>query len=85
MAGLSLSAKVSMGSTQTLRASSVKPRAVAAPFVVRATQVAVKTAAGADKGTAELSLKTAGEHSTGLVHKYLVTVQTNKRQVRSPG
>jgi hypothetical protein len=78
---------VSLGRPQTaaLRASSSKPRAVATPFVVRAAQVAVKTAGGADKGTAELSLKTAGDNSTGLVHKYLVITQQNKRQVRVRG
>ena len=87
LASLSLGGRVSLGRPQTaaLRASSSKPRAVATPFVVRAAQVAVKTAGGADKGTAELSLKTAGDNSTGLVHKYLVITQTNKRQVRGSG
>ena len=85
-ASLSLGGRVSLGRPQTaaLRASSSKPRAVATPFVVRAAQVAVKTAGGADKGTAELSLKTAGDNSTGLVHKYLVITQTNKRQATFP-
>merc|ERR1719199_602807 len=82
LGSLSLGARVTLGRPQTaaLRASSSKPRAVATPFVVRAAQVAVKTAGGADKGTAELSLKTAGDNSTGLVHKYLVITQQNKRQ-----
>lgn len=47
---------------------------------VAAAEVAVKSADGADKGTVSMDLKTAGANSMGLVHKYLVITQQNKRR-----
>lgn len=47
---------------------------------VAAAELAVKTADGAEKGSASLDLKTAGVNSMGLVHKYLVITQQNKRR-----
>jgi len=66
-------------------------RPVAAPRVVagRASKVAepaslpVKSFAGADVGTADLALKVAGDDTARhVVHRYLVLVNQNARQVR---
>lgn len=64
-------------------------RAAAAPLRVRAAVVAepanldVKGLDGSSKGNISLSLKVADEDKAkGLVHRYMVTVRQNARQVK---
>lgn len=44
-------------------------------------QVPMKAADGAEKGEQQLALKVAEETAKGLVHRYMVMVQQNKRRV----
>lgn len=54
----------------------VRSSAVSAPAMLP-----VKSVEGEDKGTQQMALKVAGESGKGLVHRYLVMVQQNARQV----
>lgn len=47
-----------------------------------AVQLPVKGVDGSSMGTASMSLKVAQESAKGLVHRYLVYVLQNQRQVR---
>lgn len=65
-------------------------RPAAQQLTVRASQVAepaslpVRKLDGSEAGTASISLRVADqETANGLVHRYLVTVQRNARQVRA--
>lgn len=56
----------------------VRSSAVSAPATLP-----LKSVEGQDIGTAQMALKVAGETGKGLVHRYLVMVQQNARQVGS--
>lgn len=49
-------------------------------ITMAAATLEVKTVDGSAKGSVDLDLKTAGENSLGLVHKYLVITEQNKRR-----
>lgn len=81
------------GAASSAVARPVRPQR-AATVAVRASGSAVQTlsvpvksaSSGAAAGTAELSLKVAGEDTAkGLVHRYLVYILQNARRVRSLG
>jgi large subunit ribosomal protein L4 len=78
---VALSARRSMAG-QKVTAFAAKPASAGRTPMqcVAAAEIALKSADGADKGTATIDLKTAGENSLGLVHKYLVITQQNKRR-----
>eukprot|EP00967_Tisochrysis_lutea_P094163 scaffold136699_cov15-Tisochrysis_lutea.AAC.1 len=48
---------------------------------VKDATVPMKDVTGADKGEGKLALKVAEETAKGLVHRYMVMVQQNKRRV----
>jgi hypothetical protein len=59
---------------------------VRAAVAAQPAKVTVKTADGAEAGTEELALGVApATTAKGLVHRYLVYVQQNARQVRAAG
>lgn len=81
------------GSALAFRASGPKQQQQRQQLTVRASQLAepaslpVKKLSGADAGTASIALRVADEDTAkGLVHRYLVMVRQNARQVRmEPG
>jgi large subunit ribosomal protein L4 len=74
---------------QTMRLQAFKPATVgrqprlvvANSAVAQPVTIPYKAADGSDKGSQQLALKVAQESAKGLVHRYLVLVQQNARQV----
>lgn len=85
-----MQAQAFQGVRPSARPAAFRPAAVSRrpAVVVAATAVAApatlpfKAVDGSSKGTQQLSLKVAEDTAKGLVHRYMVLVQQNARQVR---
>eukprot|EP00238_Polyblepharides_amylifera_P014119 CAMPEP_0196579234 /NCGR_PEP_ID=MMETSP1081-20130531/19606_1 /TAXON_ID=36882 /ORGANISM="Pyramimonas amylifera, Strain CCMP720" /LENGTH=250 /DNA_ID=CAMNT_0041898751 /DNA_START=48 /DNA_END=800 /DNA_ORIENTATION=+ len=77
----SLSFKANVSKTPEIQRANHFPAPCARQqLCIQAADLDVKNVDGSSKGSVTLNVKTAGENSLGLIHKYLITTQTNKRR-----